>query len=331
MKIPAAVALCFAAATLVAATPERASAQEVVLRYAGTLPVSHHVTRAQARFAELVAEKTGGKVKVEHYPAGQLYKAHDIPTAIATGSLDIGDNLVGVWTNDAISEINDIPFLYRDGDHATKAWQRDGELFKLYTEKMRARQIMPLGVTFIGSLFDFSSKTPLRTPADFKGRKIRSYGALASEALRALGASPVTMDPGEMYLGLQSGTIDAAITAITTLNTRKLWEAAGYATITEAGYGVFPMNMNLRKYESLSPEFQKALTDASWEVSAWSAEQAGGEDAKSLEFLRGKIEVTVLDAAAKKEWQTLLEPVVESWKSRADPREAALIEWIRGL
>src|SRR5207248_739284 len=57
--------------------------QNIVLRYAGTLPVSHHISKGQEMFAHLVVEKTGGKVKVENYPAGQLYKAHDIPTAVA--------------------------------------------------------------------------------------------------------------------------------------------------------------------------------------------------------------------------------------------------------
>lgn len=94
---------------------------ETVLRYAGTLPVTHHLSEAQKTFAALVAEKTNGELKIEVYPAGQLYKAHDIPTAVVTGAVDIGFNLTNVWTRDAVSDINDIPFLYRDANHAEQA------------------------------------------------------------------------------------------------------------------------------------------------------------------------------------------------------------------
>jgi TRAP-type C4-dicarboxylate transport system substrate-binding protein len=307
-------------------------AQQVVLRYAGTLPITHHLTKGQNMFATLVSEKTGGKVKVEVYPAGQLYKAHDIPAAVATGALDIGFNLTNVWTKDAISEINDVPFLFRDENHAQKAWDPSGRLFTTYTQTLSKRQIKPLGVMFFGSLFDISSRNrAMVDPSDFDKQKIRTYGALASESIRALGGSPATMDPGEMYLGLQNGTIDAAITGLTSIDKRKLWEAAKHATIANAAFGVFAVNMNLSKFNALPKEHQNALMEAAREVFEWSVKESAKEDRESLEFLKKNINVVVLTPQQKEVWAKRLVPVVKSWEGRATADEKALLTWIRGL
>jgi TRAP-type C4-dicarboxylate transport system substrate-binding protein len=316
-------------AVFLAASPVTA---ETVLRYAGTLPVTHHLSEAQQTFADIVAEKTNGELKIEVYPAGQLYKAHDIPTAVVTGAIDIGFNLTNVWTRDAISDVNDIPFLFRDAAHAKEAWVPDGQLFELYSETLAARQMKPLGVMFFGSLFDISNRgKPLVSPEDFAGMKIRAYGALSSEAVRALGGSPTTLDPGEMYLGLQNGTIDGAITGLTSIDARKLWEAGQYATIAQAAFGVFAVNMNLTKFNSLTETQQTALMEASREVFQITADESARQDEKSLAFLQEKIEVVVLNAEQKAQWAEILAPVVEGWQNRASDSEKTVIAWIHGL
>jgi TRAP-type C4-dicarboxylate transport system substrate-binding protein len=324
------IGLAIGAMTTWGAAP--AFSQSIVLRYAGTLPVSHHISKGQEMFAKLVAEKTGGKVKIENYPAGQLYKAHDIPTAVVSGAVDIGDNLTNVWTKDAISEINDLPFLFRNAKHAGKAWDTEGQLFRTYSAKMATRQMKPLGVSFFGSLFDFALRThQLKDVSDLKGLKIRSYGALASESLRMLGASPVTMDPGEMYLALQSGTIDGAITGVTSIDQRKLWEASKYAAIAHVTYGVFAINIGLSKFNRLAPDVQKALQEAGREVFLWSVDEAARQDAKSQDFISEKLEVIELTPEQKAQWGRILVPVIEGWMKRADDGEKALVASIRSL
>lgn len=322
----------FIAATVLVAGSLGAAQAETVLRYAGTLPVTHHLSKAQAMFAEMVEEKTDGTLKVEVYPAGQLYKAHDIPTAVVTGAVDIGFNLTNVWTKDAVSDINDLPFLYRDADHAAAAWAPDGQLFALYDETLQQRRMKPLGVMFFGSLFDIANnQRPLVEPEDFAGLKIRAYGALSSEAVRAMGGSPVTTDPGEMYLGIQNGTIDGAITGLTSIDKRKLWEAARHATIAQAAFGVFAVNMNLARFDALSDAHQSALSEAAAEVFEWTVAESARQDTASLDFLRERIDVVVLDAEQKATWAAELEGVADNWLERANEEERNILEWVRDL
>jgi len=304
---------------------------KTTMKYSGSLPVGHHLTAAQNLFAEKVASKTNGEIEIKVFPAQQLYSTQAVPSAVVTGALEIGYNLFGVWTKDTISEINDVPFLIQNVEQAGKAWDNNERLFNYYTEVMKKRKMKPLGVVFYGSLFDLTSTSKIVDPSDFKGKKIRTYSALASESIRALGGSPVTMTPGEMYLGLQNGTIDAAITGLTSIHKRKLWETGKYATIAGAGFGVFAVNMNLDQFNKLSKKNQKALLEASNEVMKWSVSKAAEADIKSMEFLKSKIDVTVLNSSQKKVWVEKLEPVKQGWLKKANSQEKKLFDWVASL
>ncbi len=310
-----------------------ASAQDVTLRFAGTLPTTHHNAEGQYMFADKVKEKTGGAVEVEVYPAGQLYKAREIPTAIVSGSIDMGFNLTSVWSTDPVSEINDIPFLFRNHEHAAKAWAPDSKLYNAFAAEMDKRGMKTVYVMFFGSLFDFGNNVrPLRDGADFDGIKIRGYGKLAAEGLRALGASPVVMSPGEMYLAIQRGTIDGAITGVTSLESRKIWEVTDYATITGAAFGVMAVNISKASWDNLSPEQQAALTEAGEEVFEWSVTESAKRDAASTQFLKDQgIETYVLSAEDKERWKTLFAPARAAWEERADEEQEALVEWVGSL
>ena len=305
--------------------------KKIVMKYSGSLPVTHHLTESQNLFAKKVKEKTNGEIEINVFPAAQLYATKAVPSAVATGALEIGYNLFGVWTKDAISEINDVPFLITNYKQAGKAWNNNDRLFKHYTKVMEKRKLKPLGVVIFGSLFDLTSGKKIVNPDDFAGMKIRTYSALASESIRALGGSPVTMVPGEMYLGLQNGTIDAAITGLTSIHKRKLWETGNYATIAGAGFGIFAVNMNLDLFNKLSKNHQKALLDSANEVLEWSVTKAEEEDKKSVEFLKSKINVTVLNADQKKVWANKLEPVKQSWLKKASSEEKKLLNWVASL
>jgi TRAP-type C4-dicarboxylate transport system substrate-binding protein len=327
--------LIFVVSALVAFAIGRspATAQEVVLKYAGTLPLSHHLGEAQGMYADKVKQKTNGKVKIEVYPAGQLFGARQIPTAIASGAADLGFNLTGVWSTDPVSELSDVPFLYRDAGHAAKAWARGDKLYKAYEDAMVQKNLKVVHVMFFGSLFDFGNNVRLlKGPGDFKGMKIRGYGKLSAEALRALGASPVVMSPGEMYLALQRGTVDGAITGVTSLESRKIWEVTKFATITHATFGVFAVNTSTAKWNSLSKDVQQALTEAGDELFKWSVDESVKRDRASLQFLKDKgLTVHELTAEDQKVWAKAFEPAVKAWNTRANDAEKALLNWVVAL
>lgn len=318
---------------VLSASAMSAAFAETKLRYAGTLPVKHHNAEGQYMLAKRVSELTKGELKIEVYPAGQLYKARAIATGIVSGGADMGYNLTSVWSTDPVSELNDIPFLFKDAKHAAKAWAPDGKLFKAFSDAMGKRGMKTVHVMFYGSLFDFgNNKKALADSGDFKGMKIRGYGRLAAEGLRALGASPVVMSPGEMYLAIQRGTIDGAITGVTSLKSRKIWEVVKHATITGATFGVMAVNISKSKWDSLSPDHQKALTMAGDEVFRWSIDISAKRDAEAIQFMKDKgVATRVLSAEDKAKWKTLFEPAYKAWQGRAKDEHKALHAWVQSL
>ncbi|MGD9828373.1 MAG: TRAP transporter substrate-binding protein [Hyphomicrobiaceae bacterium] len=322
-----------ASALFVFFTSVAAKAADVTLRYAGTLPTSHHVTEGQMKLAERVKALTSGAVVIQVFPAGQLYGAREIPTAVATGGADMGFNLTSVWSTDPVSEITDVPFLFKDAAHAAKAWDPKGKLFQAFSKQMEKRGLKTVHVTFFGSLFDFGNNgRALKGQGDFKGMKIRSYGKLAAEGLRALGASPVTMSPGEMYLAIQRGTVDGAITGVTSLQSRKIWEVVKFATITGATFGVMATNISLSKWKSMKPEHQQALLKAGDEVFRWSVGESVKRDDAAVAFLKQKgVATLVLTSADKANWKRLFAPAIAKWNSRAGKEEKELLAWVESL
>lgn len=316
---------------LLTVMPLYAHAADVTLRYAGTQPTSHHNAEGQFMLAEKVKTLTNGAVEIEVYPAGQLYHAREIPTAIVSGGADMGFNLTGVWSTDPVSEISDIPFLFKDHKHAAKAWAPDGELFKAFSAKMEEKGMKTVHVMFFGSLFDFgNNKHALVKGGDFDGMKIRGYGRLAAEGLRALGASPVVMSPGEMYLAIQRGTIDGAITGVSSLKSRKIWEVTDYATVTGAAFGVMAVNISKTKWDALSPEHKDALLQAGQEVFEWSVDVSVERDKEALDYIvEHGIKAHVLTPEEKEVWGESFQPAYDAWMKRATDSDKKLLDWVK--
>ena len=306
---------------------------EATLRFASTLPLTHHVAQAGEMFAELVGEKTEGRVTIEHYPSGQLFAANDMRGAVATGALDMGMALNGLWSSAAIGEIADIPFFLGGYDHANEAFARGGAIYEAYDEALGRTGMKPLLFTNFGSFFDvINNGRQLVEPGDFAGMQLRSPGAMGAQTLEALGASPVVMSPGEMYMGLQRGTIDGASTGVSSFQHRNLWEVGEFATVTGATMGILAVVVNRAAFERLSEESQAAILEAAAEVQDWSFARSEEEDMASLDFLREQgTSVHILTDEERDALRAALDPVIEDWRSRATEAEIAAYEWADSL
>lgn len=321
----------FTCAGLLAGTAHAGS--EGTLRFASTLPLTHHVAQAGEMFANMVNERTEGRVTIEHYPAGQLFAANDMRGAVATGALDMGMILNGLWSSAAISEIADIPFFLNGYDHANAAFARDGEIFRVYADTLDRTGMKPLFFTNFGSFFDIANNgRQLVEPADFAGMQIRSPGAMGAQTLEVLGASPVVMSPGEMYMGLQRGTIDGASSGVSSFHHRNLWEVAEYVTVTGATMGILAVVVNKAAFERLSEESQSIIMEVAAEVQDWSFSRSEEEDTESLEFVVGQgNKVHILTDEERDVLRAALTPVVADWRARATEAEISALEWAEGL
>jgi tripartite ATP-independent transporter DctP family solute receptor len=302
-----------------------AGAAEITLRYAGNLPVSHHVTRGQELLAKLIEERTGGRVKVPVYPAGQLFSDKDMMKAVPAGAVEMAVAASAMWTGlvpDLL--ILDLPLFIKDRRHAWRIV--DGETGEILKKDLEMVGVKLLYWMDYGSV-DFASKQPIRTLEDFKGKRIRGYGELMVESIRALGAAPAFLGAGEVYMALQRGTIDGACSGMTSFWERKYFEVVKYSTYSDYAFPIFGVLMNLKKWNELPPDIQKIILDSSKEAQEWGRKECEKMDKESMELLKGKgMEIYVVPEREKERWKKASQPATEVFLKRAGDKGKVLLE-----
>ncbi|BCJ86396.1 DctP family TRAP transporter solute-binding subunit [Effusibacillus dendaii] len=165
---------------------------------------SHVVTedspkgKASKRFAALMAQKTGGRVKVEVYPSSQLYRDKDELEALQAGNVQLiapsTAKMVGI--NPAF-QVNDLPFLFKEHDAVVKFW--DGEYGKKLFNSLESKNLKGLALWELGYK-QFTSRKPIAKVEDFAGQKFRTQaGKVLDAQFKALGAAAATIAFGETY------------------------------------------------------------------------------------------------------------------------------------
>jgi len=302
--------------------------QQTVLRYAAQLPTTHHLTKADFRLAKTVEERTNGKVKIEVYPAGQLYKMDGIRKAVMSGAVEMGVTYEGTWTGPIpLVDFFIVPFIFSNYKEVQKAWE--GKVGDKLRAEMEKNGVKALGFGAYGESFSVTNiKRPLKRPEDFKGLKIRTHEPIAAESVKALGASPVFMSATEVYTALQKGTVDGATSGPTSIVQRKWYEITKYSTITYSVYSVWPVMINLKVWNGLPKEFQQVLQEAGKEYENHTIRISNSEDEEAVKFLSKSQEVYILNDEDKKVWAKTLEPVKKQFLKRTGEDGEAFFRWI---
>lgn len=297
---------------------------EITLRYAGTKPIDHHITKSQYVLAKLIGERTGGRVEVLVYPAGQLFSDKETTKAVQTGAVDMVEITSGLGTGLAPGlMIGDFPFFFVDRYHSRRVV--DGPAGEIVSKQLERVGIKTLYWMEYGQV-DLLVKKPVKNQADLKGQRIRGYGEVVMESLRALGAAPSAVGAGEVYLALQRGTIDGLVSGVTSFWDRKHYEVAKYITYMKYVFTVNIALINQKKLNSLPPDIQKIIMACSKEVQGWGRNEAEKEDIRCLEKLKENgVETYVLPDEERERWRKISNPVVESLFLKRNGEEGKLL------
>src|SRR5574337_1933401 len=242
---------------------------QIKLRFAHTISTEDSMHLAVVEFSKIVAQKTSNAIQIEIFPSGQLGNDPKILEGIKLGTIEMG--MTGNPFFSAFApEMNvlDLPYLFRDYDHVYKVV--DGPTGVEILRAVDMNGMKGLGTIEIGFRNLTNSRHPVKSPEDMKGLKIRTTPNPAHvQAFRLMGANPVPMPFTEVYLALKTGTVDGQENPITLIEAMKFYEAQKYLSMTNHAYTVSNVVMNLKKYEELKPEYQKALHDALQEAEVW--------------------------------------------------------------
>ena len=311
MKKLISLVLCLALAlSCTAALAER------TIRFGTTSAEGTEVVNVMYKFGELLAEKTGGSLKVEVFPGSQL---GDATTSFQNVQLGIQEMVVATAANMANVGAKDflalsMPYVFRDMAHMIDVCHGEIGQKMLASTVEAGTRVVGIGFWSEGAR-NFFTKEPVRSLADVKGLKLRCQSNDIDTAMaEALGASATPIAFAELYSALQTGVVDGAENPTSAIYTNKFYEVCKYVTIDEHSAPPVVIVMSEMIWNTLTADEQKAVMDAWAEASAHNLDYLNSNQAKYTALLEAE-GVEVITLTDKADWSAAMAPVYAEFGS----------------
>ncbi|MDR1043577.1 MAG: TRAP transporter substrate-binding protein [Candidatus Adiutrix sp.] len=257
-----------------------------VIKATSVFNPSHVWIRGLEKFKTLLAEKSGGQLKVQVYPAGQLSGGNNrtMCEQIQAGTLEVILLSPFSWGGlVAEPQIFALPFMFPSTEVALKVAEYPEALAML--DRMYAKVgVKNLAVVDHGFRYLTNSKREVRKPEDAKGLKLRVPPTpLLMDEFQLMGALSVSIPMTELYTSLQQGTVDGQENPSAAIDSNKMYEVNKFITVWNFTWDPGILQINAKFYESLPEEYQKMVDEAAAEVGRWINETVASEDQMLLE------------------------------------------------
>jgi tripartite ATP-independent transporter DctP family solute receptor len=305
-----------------------ATAQPIVLRLAETHVQDYPTTQGDYRFAQLVEERSNGRIKVEVYHSSQLGQERAVIEQVQFGAIDF--TRVSISPLAAFSPNFDalqMPYLYRDAAHMWKVLR--GPIGDGFLESVEPAGFVGLAWYDSGSRNFYNSVRPVQSVADLAGMKIRvQESELMVGLVQALGAVATPMAFGEVYSALQTGVIDGAENNWPSYYSTSHYEVAKYFTLdqhTRVPEILIASKISMDKLSAQDQEIirQAARDSIDFQIAQWAAFEQTAEAAIRA---NGNI-ITELSPAAYAEFQARMAPLY----ARLSPDLQAVVARIQAV
>jgi tripartite ATP-independent transporter DctP family solute receptor len=301
--------------------PARAQeAGDRVIKFGHLNNADHPVSFGVKRFAELLASKSGGKLKVQEFPASSLGNELQQQSALQGGVQEMSapatTSLAGI-----VKEFGLIDFPFSVNSYAQADALLDGPLGQALLAKLPEKGLVALGYWDLGFRNVTNSKRPITRAEDLDGLKLRVIpNPVFLDAFKAFKANPVPMPFAELYGALESRAVDGQENPFAVILSNKFHEVQKHVSATRHVYAANIILVSKRFWDRLSPAEQKMMSDAAREsrdyqrqVSRAAAQRAVGElQAKGMLY-------NEISPAEQRRMAELVKPVTARFLSNYDP------------
>ena len=284
-------------------------------------------TVAMDKFAELLAEKTGGEVTLQMFHGGTLGSQPDAIEQVRAGALEIGNfNLGPIGPIVAEANVVSLPFIFKDVPHMFRVLDGDGGA--AIAEGMASKGLTPLAWYDAGARSFYNGEKPINTPADVENMKVRVMNNdLFTGMIAQLGGNPSPMAFAEVYQALKTGVVDGAENNWPSYESTGHFEVAGYYSLSQ--HLIIPecICVNTAAFDALSADMQAAVTEAAQESATLQRELWVAREAASRKAVEAG-GVVVNEVADKAPFQNAMAPVYEAY-FETNPGLRPLVELIQ--
>lgn len=320
LAVPALLAATFASAPAEAQAPDYKSEYKI----STVLGVPYPWGLAAQRWADLVKERTDGRIVMKVYPGAQLVAGDQTKefTAMRQGIIDMAVGSTINWSPQ-VPELNlfSLPFLMPD--YAAIDAITRGEPGKKLFEIIESKDIVPLAWAENGFRELSNSKHEVRKPEDLKGLKIRVVGSpLFNDTFTALGANPTQMSWADAQPALSTGAVDGQENPLSIYTVAKL-HTVGQKYLTLWHYVADPLIFAVNKpvWESFTPEDREIVRQAALDAGTYGIDEARKGVTPADQSMLGEIKklgvtVSELTPEEAEAFRTVTRPVYDKWKTR---------------
>lgn len=290
----------------------------IVIKFSHVVASDTPKGKAAERFKQLAEKATGGRVRIDVYANNQLYKDKEELEALQLGAVQMLAPSLAKFGPLGVREFEvfDLPYIFPTKEVLYRV--TEGPVGQGLLKKLESKGIT--GLAFWDNGFKvMSSNKPLRTPADFKGMKMRIQPSKVLDAqMRALGASPQALSFNEVYQALQSGVVDGTENPPSNFYTQRMHELQRHLTVSNHGYLGYAVIVNKKFWDGLPSGIRSALEGAMKEATKYANAIAQKENEEAMEAIRktGKTSIYVLSEKEREEWRRVLVSVHKEMEPR---------------
>jgi tripartite ATP-independent transporter DctP family solute receptor len=303
-------------AALVAVLPLAAvQAQDIkerTFKFALQNPKGHPLEQGAAKFSELVAAKSGGKMKVNVFPGGALGGDAANVSALQGGTIEFVMLNSGILASQVKDfEVYDFPFMFANAKEADAVV--DGPFGQKLHAKLQEKGIVGLAYTELGFRNMTNSKKPIAAVDDIAGLKLRVIpNAINVDWVKALGANPTPLAFPEVYAALEQKAIDGQENPLSVIQANKFAEVQKYLALTNHQYNPQSIIFSKKVWDALSPAEQKVLADAALEAAKYQRQVNREAVAGQLDALKkAGMQVSEFSPAEQAKLREKLKPVID--------------------
>jgi tripartite ATP-independent transporter DctP family solute receptor len=298
----------------------QAQAQDIKernLRFAFSLAKDHPLGTGAQKFADAVAQKSGGKMKVTLFPNAVLGSDPQNLSAIRGGTLDFTSMATGLVASiDKQFTVFDLPFLFNSAQEAFAIV--DGPVGTRMLDDLSKQGVIGLGIWDLGFRNMTNSKRPITKAEDVQGLKIRVIASpIYIDLFSTLGANPVPMTFGEVYGALESRAIDGQDNPVGVIESAKFAEVQKYLSLTRHVYTGMPFMMSKKTWDGMSEAERKVIREAADEAKQEERTVSLAKEGQAIDGLRKTMQVNEVSPAELTRLRQKVQPVVDKFSREA--------------
>ncbi|MEC1550220.1 TRAP transporter substrate-binding protein [Bacillus rugosus] len=289
---------------------------QIVFKFSHVVAENTPKGLAANKFAELVNEKSGGKMKIEVFPNGSLYSDIEEIEALQNGDVQFiapSTSKLGMLSPEW--GVLDLPYAFTNYDAVKKGL--NGSIGTQLFDSLKKNQLKGLAYWTNGFKQITTNQGPVKGPDDLKGQDLRIMQSdVIEDQFKLLGATPHQESFNSTFQLLENNIVDGEENTISNIYSKKFYNVQDYLTISSHGYLGYAVMTDEHFWNAQTPETRRILTEAMQETTEWNETYAEEMNKEQLEEIKknSSIKIYKLSDKEKKEWMKRLDPVYQQYE-----------------